>query len=280
LYEVKSSAISYQLSEPEKKQSESSSSYITVGTSPAVVFSDKRSFTNVVRLWIQSDYPKKQLFPELRLTKKLRTKNQELRTTLPHFTMIDEATYQTMDAKTHSLFAEPPKYMTPWEWPQAFTAIRNNQLSSKNEIKESTNSNSSFLIDNYISILSQSSDMDMIFKATVVISPNQEPGTKNPAVAKALAGRQELTCPTCVVILKQTYHPNWKATVNGKNVTPIQVFPAFSAIKLEEPGTYTIIFSYQPSRLKQLLFFGTIVGLFLIGGIITYRQFFRRIPTR
>jgi hypothetical protein len=106
----------------------------------------------------------------------------------------------------------------------------------------------------------------MVFTATVNISANQEPGTKN----------QEPSCPTCIVVLKQTYHPNWKATVfkkvnqdrsgelaepttvNGKSVEPINVFPSYVGVRLEEPGEYEVVFTYTPSKLKMFLLFTAI----------------------
>ncbi len=89
-----------------------------------------------------------------------------------------------------------------------------------------------------ITMLSQSEDTDMVFHATVKVTKD---------------------CPTCVVVLKETYHPNWQVTVNGKKEKLISVFPLFSALRLETPGTYDIVFSYTPSPVKKILFVGAIV---------------------
>jgi len=78
-------------------------------------------------------------------------------------------------------------------------------------------------LSDLVKITSQSDDTDMVFKATVEV--------KTP-------------CPTCVVVLKQTYHPNWKVIINGKSTKTINVFPSFVGVRLETPGTYDIIFSY------------------------------------
>jgi hypothetical protein len=126
--------------------------------------------------------------------------------------MIDEATYITPDAKTHSLFAEPPVYINP-----------NLPTSQSPNLP--------------IQILSQSNDTDMVFKAKVEIKEK---------------------CPTCVLVLKQTFHPNWRAVVNGKSVKPIAVFPFYTAVRLEEPGEYEVVFTYTPSKSKMLLLFGGI----------------------
>ncbi len=82
--------------------------YITSGTRPAIVATDKESFTNVVRLWIQSDFPKQGLYPELTFSK-----DYPKNVGLPNFKMIDEATYRVPDGTGHNLFAQPPLYQSP-----------------------------------------------------------------------------------------------------------------------------------------------------------------------
>jgi len=162
--------------------------YISVGTSPAVVTAQKTDIINLVHLWIQSDHPKKSLFPELRIAK------QEIKnTSLPHFQMTDPVTYVTPDGYRHSLLNEPPVYENPKD----------------------------FMLP--MIVHSQTVDMDMKYAAKVEVTTS---------------------CPTCVVVLKQTYHPNWKTTVNGKSVKPIAVFPFYVAIRLESPGLYEILYSY------------------------------------
>ena len=63
----------------------------------------------------------------------------------------------------------------------------------------------------------------------------------------------ENQCRNCVLILKQTFHPNWKILVNGKKQKAFPVFPFFIGIPLNEPGNYQIIATYQPSSLKVFL---------------------------
>ncbi|MBI4065520.1 hypothetical protein HY409_04105 [Candidatus Gottesmanbacteria bacterium] len=82
--------------------------YFTSGIRPAIVATDKRSFTNVIRLWIQSDDPRKGLYPELTFSKDFPKK-----TGLPNFRMLDEVTYQVPDKSLHNLFAERPRYEAP-----------------------------------------------------------------------------------------------------------------------------------------------------------------------
>jgi len=99
-------------------------------------------------------------------------------------------------------------------------------------------------------ILSQSGQQDMVFQTTIEVTD---------------------TCPTCVVVLKQTYHPNWKATINGKQTTVIEVFPSYVAVRLEQPGVYTVTFSYEPSKIKLFL---CLAGLLIvsIGMVVMLRK--------
>jgi len=66
-------------------------------------------------------------------------------------------------------------------------------------------------------------------------------------------------CNNCVVILKQTFHPNWEIMVNGKKQKAFPVFPFFAGIQLEEPGDYKIIANYKPSNAKIFLLISSIV---------------------
>jgi hypothetical protein len=59
-------------------------------------------------------------------------------------------------------------------------------------------------------------------------------------------------CTECIVVLKQTFHPNWKVTVDGELIKPITVFPFYIGIPVAE-GTHTIVASYEPSSLKIFL---------------------------
>ncbi|MBU1326679.1 hypothetical protein KKB64_02670 [Patescibacteria group bacterium] len=111
--------------------------YITTGIRPAVVGSNKNNYKNVVRLWIQSDYPKQGLFPQLVMSDSSDVSALSS-FALPHFLMTDEATYQIPDGTLHSVFAEVPVY-------QPISPI------------------------SPISLISQSSDSDMIFKAKIEV---------------------------------------------------------------------------------------------------------------
>lgn len=198
--------------------------YITTGVRPAIISSDKESFLNVVRLWIQSDYHKQGLYPELTFDK-----DYPKTTGLPNFKMLDEVTYQVPDGSAYNLFAEVPRYE-----------------SSVSPIPR-------------ISLISQSSDSDMMFRATVKVPEN---------------------CTECLVILRQTFHPSWRATVDGKPTQPFTVFPFYTAVKMETPGNHEVVFTYKPSGFKiTLMVAGLIAAVFLIAATVRIPLIKRLRPT-
>ena len=71
--------------------------------------------------------------------------------------------------------------------------------------------------------------------------------------------RLENQCQNCVLILKQTFHHNWKITVNGKNQEAFPVFPFFTGVQISEAGDYKIVITYKPSTLKNFLLFFSII---------------------
>ncbi len=90
-----------------------------------------------------------------------------------------------------------------------------------------------------ITLSSQTDDSDMIFTAKAQVPDG---------------------CSECMVILKQTYHPNWRVTVDGKPVQPIITFPFFIGIPVSS-GDHTIIASYEPSQLKIALLLISLITL-------------------
>jgi hypothetical protein len=51
-------------------------------------------------------------------------------------------------------------------------------------------------------------------------------------------------CVECIVVLRQTYHPGWRATIDGNRVLPFAVFPFYVAISIPE-GAHEVIFFYR-----------------------------------
>lgn len=74
----------------------------------------------------------------------------------------------------------------------------------------------------------------------------------------------EKDCPQCIVILKQTFHPNWQVKVNGRDVSAYPVFPFYIGIPIEKVGKYHVEAVYRPNNLKVLLI---VLGLMAIGGL-------------
>lgn len=195
--------------------------YVTTGLRPAIVSVGRNTFINVVRLWIQSDYHKKGLYPELTFSSGYPKADIQL----PNFRLIHEAAYQIPNGSLHSLFAEPPIYLPPG-------------MLTKDQLDGSK-------IQDYsdMTIENEESSADMMFRSRVRVGEN---------------------CRGCLVILKQTSHPNWRVTVNGKRVGHIDVFPFYPAVLLENPGTYEVVFSYNPSPLKIALLSVSFLTLFLL----------------
>lgn len=78
-------------------------------------------------------------------------------------------------------------------------------------------------------------------------------------------------CQNCILILKQTFHPNWEIKVNGKKQKAFPVFPFFIGIQTNNPGNYEIIATYKPSAIKVfLLVFEIFIFAFFIKRILGY----------
>ncbi len=143
---------------------------------------------------------------------------------LPNFKMLDEANYIVPDGSTHNIFQEPPVYLPP--------GIKSIEEFQKTTIRQYAN----------VTIKNELADTDMIFTATAEV---QSP------------------CRECLVVLKQTFHPNWRATVDGKPAETFTVFPFYIGVQLDSPGAHTIKLSYQPSSLKINLLVVEFLGVIL-----------------
>jgi hypothetical protein len=95
----------------------------------------------------------------------------------------------------------------------------------------------------HFTISDQKENADMVFSTRVSVPPG---------------------CTECLVVLKQTFHPNWRITDNGSPITPIIVFPFYIGIPVSE-GTHNIVAHYEPSQLKIVLL--VITGIAFIAGI-------------
>jgi hypothetical protein len=56
-----------------------------------------------------------------------------------------------------------------------------------------------------------------------------------------------------LVVLKESYHPGWRAEIDGQQARTLLVTPGFVAVAME-PGTHRVSFRFRPSALKVALF--------------------------
>ena len=130
-----------------------------------------------------------------------------------NFRMKNEVTYETPDTALHNLFSEAPLYLPP-----AAASLQQFAGMKKEDYVKSV-------------VTSQSENGDMVFTARATVKEN---------------------CKECIVILKQSFHPSWRATVDGKPQQTFAVFPFYTAVSLDTPGDHDIVFSYAPSAFKRL----------------------------
>jgi hypothetical protein len=85
---------------------------------------------------------------------------------------------------------------------------------------------------------------------------------------------------TAVVLLKASFDPGWRVTVDGQSATTEMVAPALVGVTVS-PGYHTVVFTYVGYSSYPLLFaiaFVTLVGVG-VGGI-RWRRFTARLPRR
>jgi hypothetical protein len=68
------------------------------------------------------------------------------------------------------------------------------------------------------------------------------------------------------LVLKATFHPNWRCTIDGRAARIYRVLPDFMAIRVEA-GDHHVEFSYAPPAWKKVLF-GLAVGLFALAPVV------------
>jgi hypothetical protein len=55
-----------------------------------------------------------------------------------------------------------------------------------------------------------------------------------------------------MLLLKATYHPNWRATVDGVKTDTVMLMPSFVGVRLP-PGDHNVRIEYRPRRLRMIL---------------------------
>jgi hypothetical protein len=77
------------------------------------------------------------------------------------------------------------------------------------------------------------------------------------------------SCPNAAtLVVKETYHPNWRATVDGQTVETFMVSPSFIGIALP-PGDHFVAVEYRSTPLKTPLF---LLGLVALVALILARR--------
>ena len=66
-----------------------------------------------------------------------------------------------------------------------------------------------------------------------------------------------------MLLLKATYHPNWRATVNGEKTDTVMLMPSFVGIQLPR-GDHRVRIEYRPRRLRMILLGLGLITLLLI----------------
>ena len=66
-----------------------------------------------------------------------------------------------------------------------------------------------------------------------------------------------------LLLLKATYHPNWRATVNGVKTDTVMLMPRFVGIQLS-PGEHEVRIEYRPRGLRVILLSLGLLSLLLI----------------
>ena len=75
--------------------------------------------------------------------------------------------------------------------------------------------------------------------------------------------RLDDSCSQCILVLRQSFHPGWKVTVNGTEIKTFPVFPFYIGVPLQAKGDYKIVAQYGSTTLKILLTLGE--ALLVIG---------------
>jgi hypothetical protein len=70
----------------------------------------------------------------------------------------------------------------------------------------------------------------------------------------------------CFALLKATFHPGWRATVDGRPVEAVMLAPAYVGVAVP-PGVHEVAFGYDPGRLRSILFWAGLAVLAAAAGV-------------
>ncbi|OGK19094.1 hypothetical protein A2866_06645 [Candidatus Roizmanbacteria bacterium RIFCSPHIGHO2_01_FULL_39_8] len=87
--------------------------------------------------------------------------------------------------------------------------------------------------------------------------------------------RVKKDCQNCIVILKESFHPNWQIKLNSQSVMTFPVFPFYIGFTLHKQGEYSIEAIYQQNTLKKFLLLLEAIFIFYLVYILL-----RKVKTR
>jgi hypothetical protein len=73
-------------------------------------------------------------------------------------------------------------------------------------------------------------------------------------------GEVEVQRPS-MLMLKETFHPGWHATIDGRPVDPVMLMPSYVGVPVT-PGRHLVRFEYRPPRSRRFLI---AIGLVTLG---------------
>lgn len=111
--------------------------------------------------------------------------------------------------------------------------------------------------------------------------PPRDSGVARPEVGRVRAanvgdGRYEAVVDAPeggMVVLKVTYHPGWRAYLNGQEVTPSMVMPSYLGVPVP-PGTHGLRFVYQTAASRRLF---QLAGVLVLLGFLVDAEQRRRL---
>jgi hypothetical protein len=114
-------------------------------------------------------------------------------------------------------------------------------------------------------------------------TPNSSPGTSTDVLVEEQDGyfAGAVTANrTAAVVLKATYDPGWRVTVDGREATPYMVVPGFVAVTVSA-GTHDVVFQYIGYSHYGVLFgIGALTLIILALGPILWRRKLGRLVKR
>ena len=95
------------------------------------------------------------------------------------------------------------------------------------------------------------------------------------ATSGRYAARVDISSPS-TLLFKTSFHPGWRATVEGEQIEPLMLAPSYVGVLLPA-GQSDVLIEYAAGRSRGLLMLAGVVVLALIA---SQRTWVRRLPQR